>query len=377
MGRAVPPEAEARGIVVPGCAKFATQGHGDRRGAARRPVVPQSSAWHGACEGEGMRPSSLALGLASLVATLVAAEPLARADAAGATAPARCGLQLPGYSQGIKVPSNAPALLVSSRSGNATAKDAALVSGETRSPLGAQVTDSHALVTLPLPADLATGTYSLEYGVTCTDYPNHDDVTKLAVEITAPVAFPTETGTLSFTPEAVPTGVEKITLVPSPALRAFLDVAVLDVTLDGEAGRHLGPSSKMESINLTVAVGDACIVDGALHREKRVVKVSIAGTLAGVAARPAPATIDVPVDCGAIKWTDLTLGGSGNGGGGTTTGGTGGETTPSDDGSTSEASASCSAAPLTRARTSSFAAAAVAVSAVVAAALGRRRRRAA
>lgn len=296
-----------------------------------------------------MRPTSLALGLASLLSVLAAA-PLAQADSAGAMAPAMCGLNVASSSQGLRVPANAPALLVLSRSGNATAKDPALVLGETRTPLGAQVTDANGLLTLPLP-ELAPGTYSLEYGATCTDLQGGEEPRKVPLELTAPSPFPTSVGALAFTPAAKPTGRETVLLTPSPELRAFAAVAALEVTIDGgEPKRFLGLEQAVgsaEPMELPIATGDACIVDGALHRNKLVLQVSVGAVLAGRAERPAPATVAVPVDCGAIKWTDRQL--TGENGGTTPSEEEGALSTPSSEASESETSASCSAAPAGRA----------------------------
>ena len=45
------------------------------------------------------------------------------------------------------------------------------------------------------------------------------------------------------------------------------------------------------------------VENGSLHREKRTVKVTVSADIAGVADSPASATLDVTVDCGAIRWT--------------------------------------------------------------------------
>jgi MYXO-CTERM domain-containing protein len=81
--------------------------------------------------------------------------------------------------------------------------------------------------------------------------------------------------------------------------------------------------------------------NGALLRDKRVVTVTVTADIAGLAESPAPTTLEVPVDCGAIQWTsenDFTN--EGTPGTPTATDGTG-ATTPASSGG----AGGCSAAP--------------------------------
>jgi hypothetical protein len=104
-------------------------------------------------------------------------------------------------------------------------------------------------------------------------------------------------------PSDPPTGVDKIRLDPTESMRAFLPAARLELTVDGAKRGSSVLVNGSAAIELSVNTGDACVENGELHRDKRLVKVTLEGAIAGVADSPAAASIDIPIDCGAIKWT--------------------------------------------------------------------------
>jgi hypothetical protein len=229
----------------------------------------------------------------------------AHADAAaGAPMSQQCTVALAPGSAGITLPSNAPALLAVERLYGATAPtiEAALVSGETRTDLAA-AKDSHGLLALALPSSSsAPGSYSVEVVTSCAEVPEEQKlVTPLT--LTAPVAFPTSVGSLVHVPTNPPSGVDKVRLEPTEGMIAFLPAAQLDLVVGGVKSGSLTFVSAKSAIELQINTGDACVENGALHRDERIVKVTLEGAIAGVADAPASASIDVPVDCGAIKWT--------------------------------------------------------------------------
>lgn len=245
---------------------------------------------------------SLRLAVAALsVAVLSTTASSALADAAfgEATAPYR-GCQVALGMTGLSLPSNAPALLVGDRSSGATATVSAdLVSTGERLPFGAPTKDAHGLLVVAIP-EAASGEHGLAVNVACSDKsPAKVQTTTLA--LTAPVAFPTTVGTLTVRPNATPTGVASLDLVASPELRAFAPASVIELTVDGQ----VVPVSSADGLDgeIRVSTGSVCVENGALHREMRTVRVSLAAHIAGVAESPAPAVVDVAVDCGAIRWT--------------------------------------------------------------------------
>ncbi|MBX3187018.1 MAG: hypothetical protein KF819_08390 [Labilithrix sp.] len=285
---------------------------------------------------------------------------LAHADAAlGAPAPA-CQVSIANAgADGVMIPSNAPALLIveTTTSGPLTV-NAELISSTERLPFAAPSNDVNGLRILPLPSN-TPGAYSVELGANCGTM--EQQPYEIPLTLTAPVDFPTTVGTLVHVPKNPPTGVETIDLEPSEGLRAFLPATQLKLSVDGATGgaRNGGASSK--KISFTANTGSACVENGALHREKRVVRVSLAAAIAGVSTSPAPATLDVEVDCGAIKWTSLTeIPGESTSGSASST-----------PGSSSSSGGGCSAAPVTGLSGTASAVAALALASLVA----RRRRR--
>jgi hypothetical protein len=228
----------------------------------------------------------------------------ARADAAAPVAPT-CTVALSSSPKAaITLPANAPALLVVDRSSQSTSPtlQAALANGSTRTALPV-ATDTHGLWTLALPSpNAALGKYDVEVKSSCPDISDERDlVTPLT--LTTAVPFPTSVGTLVHVPSDPPSGVDWVRLDPTPNMAAFLAAAQLELVVDGARTAKITFVSAVSPINLTINTGEACIENGALHRDKRIVKVTLEGAIAGVAEAPAPASIDVPVDCGAIKWT--------------------------------------------------------------------------
>ena len=229
----------------------------------------------------------------------------AHADAAaGARAAPQCTVSVgPASQTGVKLPANTPALLVVEQGWDASKPTlaASFIDGSTRTDL-AGTTDSHGLWTLPLPTQ-TLGTYEVETTTSCPEMPNPLTY-KTALTLTAPVDFPTSVGALVAVPSAgPPTGVDKIRFEPTENMRAFLPAAQLQLLVDGAKSDYSTFSTATPPLELTVNTGAACIENGALHREKRTVKVTLEGAIAGVADSPASASVDIEVDCGAIKWT--------------------------------------------------------------------------
>jgi MYXO-CTERM domain-containing protein len=229
----------------------------------------------------------------------------AHADAAaGAPMQTQCNVALAASPSTVVLPANAPALLAVERVYGATSPtiDAAFVDGATRTDLTAGK-DSHGLLTLALPSpSSAPGSYSVEVVTSCPAVPEEQKLVT-ALTLTAPVAFPTSVGTLVHVPSDPPSGVDKVRLEPTEGMRAFLPAAQLDLVVGGVKSGSLTFVNAQSAIELQVNTGDACIENGALHRDKRIVKVTLDGAIAGVADSPASASLEVSVDCGAIKWT--------------------------------------------------------------------------
>jgi hypothetical protein len=234
------------------------------------------------------------------------------ADAA-AGAPAQ-GCFVTGLPNKTSLPANAPGFILTDNSQGATATvSAELVTGDTRTALVGPVKDAHGLNVIlfsstPAPA---VGTHTISTKVACSNDNNNNNNNNsnpnpdTTVMLTDPVPFPTTVGTLTVQPSSPPTGNDEVLLEASPNLRPFFPVAVMKLTVNNDVTTATGGS--MDSAKTTVTfrahTGSACVENGALHREKRIVKVNIAADIAGLADSPAPATIDIPVDCGAIRWT--------------------------------------------------------------------------
>lgn len=244
---------------------------------------------------------SIRLALAALSAVgLSTLAGSALADSAGAAAPAFVGCQVAIGANGMSIPANAPALLVIDSSQQATASvSAELISAEGRVPFGAPTKDTHGLLVVALPK-ASVGPHTITTKVVCSNS-QPESVQETSLALTAAVEFPTAVGTLTVRPNAKPTATETIILDASPGLRAFKSVAVVELSVNGAVNvvGQRGGFSEEFSVN----TGSACVENGALHREKRTVRVILSAHLAGVAQSPAPATLDVPVDCGAIHWT--------------------------------------------------------------------------
>lgn len=238
----------------------------------------------------------------------------------------------------MTIPANAPALLVQDSSNGATATvSAELVSADGRAPFSPPVKDTHGLLIAALPK-VSVGSHTISSKVGCSNE-SPETVQETPLTVTERVELPTVVGTLAVRPSATPNGIEKIALDASPGLRAFRSVTVVDVSvngvsLTGSLGRQGGFSEEF-SLN----TGSACIENGALHREKRTLRVSFAAHIAGVAQSPEPATLDITVDCGAIKWTTA----SDFDGSGSTPSSS--EPDGSNSGSSSSNASGCSAAP--------------------------------
>lgn len=226
----------------------------------------------------------------------------ARADAAPMKN--ECTVALAASPSTVVLPANAPALLAVERVYGASSPtiDAVLVDGATRTEL-TDGKDSHGLSTLALPrTSSAAGSYSVEVTTSCPEVPEKQRVVA-PLTLTAAVAFPTSVGTLMHVPSNPPSGVDKIRFEPTEGMRAFLPAAQLDLVVGGVKSASLTFVDAQSAIELQVNTGDACVEGGALHRDERTVRVTLDGAIAGVADSPAPASIDVLVDCGAIAWT--------------------------------------------------------------------------
>lgn len=309
----------------------------------------------------------LALAVLSAVGLSAAAgSALADQASAGAPAPEFVGCQVTFGENGLTLPSNAPALLVVDSSNKATPTvSAELVSTEGRAPLGAPAKDTHGLLVATLPK-AAPGTHSIVTKVACSDG-SAEEEKQTSLTLTAPVELPTTVGTLSIRPSATPTGSERILFAPSPSLRAFAAATVVELSVDGSIGNGQRGGLSEE---YSVSTGRVCVENGALHREMRTVRISLAAHVAGVADSPAPATLDISVDCGAIRWTtDADFDGSGSTSPSSPTGSSG----STNGAGTSSSASGCSAAPSGLASRSSHVFAAAAGLALLA---GLRRRRA-
>ena len=255
-----------------------------------------------ACAIDGTMARSIRLAFAALSAVgLSTLAGSALADSAGAAGAQFVGCQVSVGSNGMSVPANAPALLVTDTSNQATATvSAELVSVDGRVPFGAPAKDTHGLLVAALPT-AAVGTHTIATKVACSNG-MPDSAQETSLTLTTPVDFPTSVGTLALLPNPGQTpGVDRIALEASPGLLAFKPIAVVELSMNGAvvSGSQRGGFAQELSVN----TGSVCVENGALHREKRTVRVSLAAHLAGVAESPAPATLDILVDCGAIHWT--------------------------------------------------------------------------
>jgi hypothetical protein len=238
--------------------------------------------------------------LSTLALSTTAGSALADA-AAGAAAPEFVGCNVAFGIDGMSRPSNAPALLVNDRSNRATATASAeLVSTDGRAPLGAPAKDTHGLLVATLPTS-TVGSHKIATKVVCSDG-SPESAQETSLLLTAPVEFPTAVGTLTVRPSTTATGVETVAFEASPGVRAFASVVALQLSVNGKAG--LTSQGNGLSEQFSVNTGSVCVENGALHREKRTVSISLAAHIAGVAQSPTAATLDIPVDCGAIKWTN-------------------------------------------------------------------------
>lgn len=249
------------------------------------------------------------LSLAALVAAAgtLLSPTSARADAAGASESFGCFVLLGGTYEGFSLPSNAPALLVVDRStsGLTATLDATLVSGETRTSLGMPAKDRHELLTLPLSSP-AVGKHVVEVAVTCSTQPEGEQKLEVPFTVTEAVALPKTVGALSLAPKDRPTPSDMLRLELSEGMRAFQAAAKFELVVDGiKANEQYGPAPG-GTRELYLNSGAVCVEDGALHREKRTVEVTVSAVIAGVADSPAPAKLDVTVDCGSIEWTEGT-----------------------------------------------------------------------
>ena len=283
-----------------------------------------------------LRPAVAALS-AALLSTIAGS---ARADAAaGASAPVFVGCQVAIGANGMSLPANAPALLVEDRSNGATPTiSAELVSADGRASFGAPTKDAHGLTIVALPKS-SVGQHTIETKVVCSNG-SPDALQETTLALTAPVDFPTSVGTIKVRPNPTPTGSETIELEASPGLRAFKSIAVVELLVNGAHPTATFPGLA-EVPAFSVPTGNVCVENGALHREKRTIKVTVSARLAGVAESPAPATLDLVVDCGAIHWTtDADFDGSKSSGTPTTSD----PNAPS--GGQSSSASGCSAAPV-------------------------------
>ena len=282
--------------------------------------------------------STTRFALAALAAVAVSA--VASSAHAAAVAP-HCSVSI--LPEGTSLPSNAPALIVFDGSSNATPTvTSELVTADGRIALVGPTKDVHGISVLQL-AGPPVGTHKLATKVACSVGQDVDSETTLV--LTAPVAFPKSVGTLTIEPNATPTGMDVIVLEPSPELRAFYPVSVVKLIVGTNEKTRVGGRAEAPGSNVrfNAHTGGICIENGALLRDKRVVTITVTADIAGVADSPAPTTIDVPVDCGAIKWTAANDYKNGNETTSTSTGSDGatGTTTPASSGS----AGGCSAAP--------------------------------
>lgn len=261
------------------------------------------------------RLSAVALAVLSSLAVATVASSAA-AEAAAAAGPQFQGCQVSLLPNGTSLPSNAPALIITDNSSKAKATiSAELVNTATdaRTRFVGPSMDAHGLnvVTFGSPAP-SLGAHRISKTVSCAvdGQEPRSQTDETSITLTAPVAFPKTVGTLSVRAAASPSnGVDWIVLDASPELRAFFPVSKLRLVIDtGAASKPQGgayvPSGNTRP-EFHAQTGAVCVENGALHREKRTVKVSVAADIAGVADSPAPATLDIEVDCGAIRWTSI------------------------------------------------------------------------
>ena len=312
--------------------------------------------------------------LSSLAVSAVASSALADA-AAGRAAPAQpgCFVSLLAGTSGAttSLPSNAPALILtdSSHGGAVATVTAELVTGAERVAFVGPTKDTHGLTVLQF-VNPSAGSHTIATKVDCSE--GEDKTFDTAIVLTAPVTFPKSVGALSIRASSPPKGFDQIDLTATPELRAFLPVSVLKVSVNGQPAIGLANSAQPGSsaVSFNAHTGGVCVENGSLHREKRTVKISVSADIAGVADSPAPAILDVVVDCGAIRWTSPSDFESSKPGSPTTT------TPVSPDGkpttTTGGTDAGCTAAPV--GTLSGNAAALVAGALVVVAGLRRRRR---
>jgi hypothetical protein len=181
---------------------------------------------------------------------------------------------------------------------------AELVTGAERSAFSAPAKDTHGLLVMTLPTAASVGTHTIATKVACSTSVGGtpEALQETSLTLTAPVDFPTTVGTLTVKASPSPSpGVERLALDASPGLRAFKPIVAVEVSVNGKVTTSSQQGGFAEE--LSVNTGSVCVENGALHRETRTVRVSLAAHLAGVAASPAPATLDILVDCGAIHWT--------------------------------------------------------------------------
>jgi hypothetical protein len=274
--------------------------HSLSRRSARFAVIARLRPQGTARALDGIMARFLRLAFATLSA--VGLSTLAGSALADAAAGAQfVGCQVAIGTNGMSLPSNAPALLVNDTSNQATATvSAELVTADTRAPFGAPTKDTHGLLVVTLPT-ASVGAHTIATKVACSNG-TPESVQETTLALTVPVDFPTSVGTLSVRPGPAPSpGVERLALEASPGLQAFKPVVVVELSVNGvvTSGSQRGGFAEELSVN----TGAVCVENGALHREKRTVHVSLAAHLAGVAESPAAATLDIPVDCGAIHWT--------------------------------------------------------------------------
>lgn len=240
--------------------------------------------------------------LSSFAAQTVASS--ASADAAAIMAAPAAGCFVSTLPSGTSLPSNAPAIFVNDQSAGATATiSAELVTGTERVAFVGPTKDAHGLAVLSF-ASPTVGAHTIATKVVCSNG-QQPQITETPITLTAPVAFPTSVGSLAA--RTTGTGSDRIILTASPELKAFFAVTMLKLVLGDGAKtqvRSFVPSGA-ESPEFFAQTGAVCVENGALHREKRTVKAVVSAEIAGLAQSPAPATLDITVDCGAIKWTSL------------------------------------------------------------------------
>jgi len=280
-----------------------------------------------------MRLANLALGIVSAVSLLAIASPAQADAAAGASARESCEARLGGsLNAALELPSNAPALLV--MTSNYQTMAAELVTGDIRVPFQGPALDANGIMALTLPSN-AVGVHRVVIDARCSGY--SDGVKETPLKLLAPVPFPTKVGTLVQAAPQTRPGVTTLDLELGTNVREFLPVIQFSTTIGGVKEVARSGAQTTERISFTAKTGAVCVENGALHREKRTVKITVGAAIAGVAKPLEEASFDVTVDCGAIKWTDADDFASGNGNATNTT------TAPGAQGSST--AGGCSAAP--------------------------------